>query len=261
MGETILYEVKDHVATVTINRVEYGNAFSKESYGEIVEIMNKASEDPEVKAIVLTGAGKIFSAGGDVRFFKQMIDEGKGVSKEDILLTGAMVKSLVQNNKPIVAAINGFAAGAGAGIALASDFVIMGEHSKIVTAFINMAYPGDTLLMYTLQQAIGTYNTKRHFMLNESIDAQTAQSYGIAYDVVPDDAILDEAYKLAHKLAKAPTLAIASQKKMFAHMFYPEMDSFNDLEGELMSQASKTEDHKEAVASFLEKRTPNFKGK
>lgn len=261
MSGTVLYEVKEGIALITLNRMEYGNAFSETSYTEIAELMTKASEDPEVKAIIFTGAGKIFSAGGDVKYFKKMIDEGKGLREEDVLLTGDMVKSVTQNKKPVIAAINGIAAGAGAGLALACDFIFMGEHSQILTAFMNMAYPGDTLLVYSLQQAIGTFRTKRHVMLNEPINAELAVAYGLAQAVVPDDQLMEKAFAFAQQLAALPTLSLGYQKEFFSEIFYPDMDNFNQKEGKYMALASRSEDHKEAVNAFLEKRKPQFKGK
>lgn len=259
MSKTILYDVQNHVGIVQINRESYRNAFGETTYQEIIDVMNEIDQDDNVKVAVITGVGNHFSAGGDVNYFQQLIDEGQEVSKEAVLLTGRMVKSVKQNSKPIIAAINGVAAGAGLGLAMACDFIIMGESSQLVTAFIQMAFPGDTGLLYTLQQAIGTFRTKRHVMLGEPITSELAAEYGIAYRVVKDAEIINAVTDLAGKLAFGPTEALGYQKALFAEMFYPGIDEFNEKEAEYMNKASKSADHKEAVDAFLNKRHPKFK--
>ena len=259
MYQTILYEVNERIATVTINRPEFGNAFSEETYGEIIDVMNKIDQDEEVQAAILTGAGKYFCSGGDVRLFQEMIDQGIEVSEELVIDTGRMVESIQKNSKPVIAAVNGVAAGAGLGLALACDFIVMGQSSVLLTAFIHMGFPGDTTLIYNLQKAIGTFRTKRHVMLNEPIDARLATEYGIAHTVVADGELSEAANDLAKKLAAGPTQAIGFQKELFSEMLYPEIQTFNKKEAKLMNMSSKSEDHKEAVAAFLAKRNPQFK--
>lgn len=107
MYKTILYEVKDHIATVTLNRPEFGNAFSAETYQEIIDAMNEISNDEDVKVAILTGKGKHFCTGGDVALFQKMIDENQPISEEDMIKTGEMVTSVKRNKKPVIAAING----------------------------------------------------------------------------------------------------------------------------------------------------------
>lgn len=259
MSKTILYDVKDHVGIVQINRESYRNAFGETTYQEIIDVMHEIDQDDNVKVAVITGVGNHFSAGGDVNYFQQLIDEGQEVSEEAVLLTGRMVKSIKQNSKPVIAAVNGVAAGAGLGLAMACDFIIMGESSHLVTAFIQMAFPGDTGLLYTLQQAIGTFRATRHVMLGEPITAQMAEEYGLAYRVVKDSEIANAVTELAGKLVFGPTQALGYQKALMAEMFYPGIDDFNQKEAEYMNKASKSSDHKEAVDAFLNKRHPNFK--
>lgn len=260
MYKTLLYKEENQIATVTFNRPEHGNAFSEETYEEFIDVMNKIDQNEKVQAVILTGAGKYFSAGGDVQFFQKMIDEKKSVSKENVLLTGRMVKSIKQNSKVVIAAVNGVAAGAGLGLALACDFIMMGESSQLVTAFINMAFPGDTGLIYTMQQAIGTFRTTKHVMLNEPIDAKLAHEYGLTYEVVEDRELIEATTKLAEKLVSGPSNALAQQKTLMSELFYPEIDDFNEIEAEYMHLSSKSDEHKEAVDAFLTKRKPNFKG-
>ena len=260
MYQTILYTIENQVATVTINREEYGNAFSETTYQEIIDVMVDIDQNPEVKAVILTGVGKYFCAGGDVKYFQHLIDTGQGIPEDGVLKTGEMVRSIRQNSKPVIAAINGVAAGAGLGLALSCDFIVMGTQSRLLTAFINMAFPGDTGLMYNLQQALGSYRTMKHIMLNEPIDAKLAVEYGLAYSQVADEDLLDEAQVLAQKLAHGPTQTIAYQKALLASVLYPQMDETNRLEAKYMRASSLSGDHSEAVEAFLSKRQPKFKG-
>lgn len=260
MYNTLLYDVENSVATITINRPEASNAFSEETYGEITDAVYKSDENEDVKAIIITGAGKTFCAGGDVKYFAKMAETGEGISEEGVILTGEMVKSIKSISKPVISAVNGVAAGAGAGLALASDFLILGESSSLLPAFMQMALPGDTDLIYLLQQAIGSFRTTRHVMLNEPITAELAKDYGIAYDIVEDDAIVASAWKLAERLVNGPSKAIAYQKELLKEFFIPQVEVFNQKEAKVMHAASKTSDHKEAVSAFLEKRKPHFKG-
>lgn len=259
MYQTLLYEEENQIATVTINRPEYGNAFSEETYEEIIDVMNQIDQNEEVHTVILTGAGKYFCSGGDVRFFQRMIDEGQPVTEEMVLLTGRMIKSIKQNSKPVIAAINGVAAGAGLGLALACDFIVMGESSQLVTAFINMAFPGDTGLIYTMQKAIGSFRTRKHVMLNDPITAELALDYGLTYEVVEDQNLMLSAEKLARRLVDGPAEALSYQKALMAELFYPEIDEFNEQEAKYMNLSSKSDEHREAVDAFLHKRRPNFK--
>ena len=259
MYKTLLYTEENQIATVTINRPEYGNAFSEETYEEIIDVMNKIDKNEQIHVAILAGAGKYFCSGGDIHFFQKLIDNKENISEENVLLTGQMVKSIKQNSKPVIAAINGVAAGAGLGLALACDFIVMGESSQLITAFINMAFPGDTGLIYSLQQAIGTFRTTKHVMLNEPITASLAQEYGLAYEVVADTKLMETSTQLATKLANGPIGALGYQKALMAEIFYPEIDEFNTKEAEYMHKSSMSEEHKEAVDAFLTKRSPKFK--
>lgn len=254
MFETIQYERSDKIVTLKINRPEAGNAFHSSTYGEVIEAMKMADSDPDVQVIILTGIGKHFCAGGDIGEFSQLLKDNQPIPQEMVLKTGEMIKSVLKNSKPVIAAVNGSAAGAGLGLVLACDFIIMEESSVLHTAFSKIAFPGDTGLIYSLQQAIGTFKSKEHVMLGTPITADLADSYNLLYKVAKDGDLLIEAVNLAEKLQGVSSNALKLQKDLFASIYYPELDDFNANEAEAMHQASKHKDHLEAVKNFLAKK-------
>lgn len=258
MFETIKYEVKDSIATITINRPDSGNALLPESFVEIEDAMNEASDDKDVRVIILTGAGNFFCTGGDVKNFGQMLLDEQPIPEESVIQTGNVIRSIVKNKKPVIAAVNGTAAGAGSGLVMAADFIIMQDSATIHTAFIQMGFPGDTGLAYLLQQSIGVQRAKRHMMLNEPIDANLGHKYGLLYDVASSDKFDQVVDQLAEKLVKSPINTIGRQKRLFATMLYPKADETNKVEAEEMHNASKHAEHAEAVHAYMEKRAPRF---
>ncbi|OYW71779.1 MAG: hypothetical protein B7Z25_02725 [Aerococcus viridans] len=261
MFETILFTIEDKIARITFNREASGNAFSEKTYQEVIDALTKVEQDPDVKAIVITGAGKYFCAGGDIRQFKDLVASGEGIPESGVIKTGEMVAAVRGSSKPVIAAVNGVAAGAGLGLALACDFILMGEGAQLVTAFIQMAFPGDTSLLYNLSQSIGVYRTNRHVMLNEPITSDLAEDYGLTYQVVADEGLLAAALDLASRFVAGPSVAITYQKAIMYDLQYPKALENNKLEAKYMRKASLTADHREAVTAFLEKRKPKFQGR
>lgn len=257
-NQELLINIENSIATLTINRPKYGNALSKDNYRAIMEAMKSFEDNEEVRVIIITSTGDNFSAGGDVTQFKVAIETKTHIPYDTVRETGYMIEAIIKNKKPVIAAVEGFAVGAGFGLAMACDFIVVGERSRLIPGFSNMGLPGDTGLIYRLYRAIGSFRTRRHLMLNETINASLAKEYGLAYDVVPDQTVYATALKLAHKLAQGPYIAYAYQKEMMATIEYPALDEFNQLEAKYMHEASKQANHFEAVEAFLNKRQPNF---
>ncbi|WP_282920847.1 enoyl-CoA hydratase/isomerase family protein [Ignavigranum ruoffiae] len=253
MYQTLTYELKNRIAYVTLNRPQQGNAFAEESYAEIKQVFDQINQDDQVDVAILTGKGKHFSAGGDIQLFQQMLEQKRYLTETDILATGAMVNSIKQNKKVVIAAINGIAAGAGLGLALACDFILMEEQGKLLTAFIGLAFPGDTDLIYHLYQAMPTQQLNSHLMLNEPISAEQGRRYGLVNQVVPPGQVVSAAEELARKLQSGPLNTYAYQKELLASLNYPEIDQFNQQEAKFMSLASRQAAHAEAVTKFLQK--------
>lgn len=261
MYETILVEVKDRVATITLNRPDFGNAFMPESYVEVKKALTECAENDDVGAIVLTGAGKHFSAGGDIKRFKRLVDSKEYLSEGPILAAGSMSTAVKRCPKPVIAMINGAAAGAGCSLALACDFRVMAPKSKLVLAFINMGLPGDTGAMYHCVRLIGIAKTTELLMTGKPVSGENAKELGLTTILTDEDGLLDATMDFAKELAQKPTTAIAKQKAMMFEFFYKDLEASNVRESEYMVTCSQTSDFEEAVNAFLEKRKPQFTGK
>lgn len=262
MYETLLVEKKDAIATITINRPEYGNAFAGNSYAEMRDAVEECGRDESVKVIVLTGTGKNFSAGGDIKRFKMLLEAGNGIDPKGIIVAGQMSEAVRRCPKPVIAMINGAAAGAGCSLALACDFRVMAPKSKLIMAFINMGFSGDTGGIYYLSRLIGMAKTTEMMALGTPVGADEALRLGLATRVAEsEEALASTTYELAAQLAAKPGAAIALQKRLYYEFFYRDLEQFKYREADYMRQSSLTQDHAEAVNAFLEKRKPSFVGK
>ncbi|MDL2302305.1 enoyl-CoA hydratase/isomerase family protein [Lachnospiraceae bacterium OttesenSCG-928-D06] len=259
--ETILYEVKDKIATITLNRPETGNAFAKESYVEVRAALEKASKDEGVQVVVLTGAGKHFSAGGDIKRFKRLIESGEFLQKENVAAAGRMARAVKECDKPVIAMINGAAAGAGCALALACDFRVLEAKSKMVMSFIKMGLSGDTGGLYYLERLVGVAKATELMMLGDVLNGEQALKLSLATMVAEEGTLAETTYDLAKRLAKAPTFAIARQKRLLYETFYADIETYAEKEAEFMVECSHSADFAEAVDAFLEKRAPAFTGK
>ena len=261
MYQTILYEVKNAVATITLNRPEVGNAFAKESYVEVRQALEAASEDSDVRVVVITGNGKHFSAGGDIRRFKNLITSGAFLQTENVMAAGQMAAKIKTCNKPVIAMVNGAAAGAGCSLALACDFRVVTPKSKLVMSFVKMGLSGDTGGMYYLEKLVGVGRATELIMTGTPVNGTRAYELGLANRLADEERLKEETYAFAQELAKAPTFALARQKQLLMETFYAELAEYTEREAAYMVECSHTHDFAEAVDAFLEKRQPNFLGK
>jgi len=260
--EDILFHVDDAgIAHVTLNREPFSNAFTWDMMREITAIMEYCAQAEEVRTVVLSGAGSHFCAGGDIKRFKSLIDAGTGLPEEGIVLTGKMAQSVRLCDKPVIAKVNGFAVGAGSALALACDFRVMSASSKLVGAFVKMGFSGDTCGWYYMSRLIGMAKTNEFYMLGVPMTGEDAFALGIANRYTKDNELDSVAMELAAALANSATTAIAYQKKMMNLIAYPDLSVLMELERNYMPTCSLTDDHKEAVHAFLEKRPPKFTGK
>ena len=246
----ILIDVKDRIATVTINRPEYSNAFARESYYEIAD-----------GVIVITGAGKHFSAGGDIKRFKMLVDTKTYLKAEDIEAVSAMPISIRNCPKPAIAMINGVATGAGLSCALACDFRIVEPSSKMIMAFVNMGLCGDNESIYTLTRLLGPDKAELMMMTGDAYKGEQCVKIGLATVLAEDGKLAETTYALAAKLAAKSSTAHASQKRLIRKYFYGDMEKFAKDEGMEIAANSRQPDFTEAVNAFIEKRMPVYNQK
>ena len=260
--QEILLSVENKVATITFNRPQYGNAFAIGSYTEITEAVEALGSDDAVGAIVLTGTGKNFSAGGDINRFKELIETKVYLEEKNVAMAGRMAATVRRCPKPVIAMVNGAAAGAGCSLALACDFRIVSPKSKFVMAFINMGLSGDTGGMYYLQKLMGTGKTIEMLMTGAPVGGEEAVRIGLANVLAPsNEELLSTTMEFAQKLANKPLFAIKCQKELLNHTFYDDLEHYTKHEAGYMTACSRSQDFAEAVYAFLEKRPPVFTGK
>jgi enoyl-CoA hydratase/carnithine racemase len=257
--EDVLYEKDGHVALITLNRPDRYNAASHGLVEGLIGALDKASNDADVRAVVIRGAGRGFCAGADMLDFGTATPEQ--VAQYIPMYYGTIVRKITMMPKPVIAAIHGSAAGVGTAFALACDLRVMGEGANIRYAFINIGLGPDGGSGWLLARTIGYSRAFEIIVEGEKIPASRCLSLGLANRVVADDHVLDEAISWAKKLAARPTLGIAITKDALHHATTHTLMETTVLEAENQAVALRSHDHREGVQAFLEKRTPKFEGK
>jgi len=257
------YQVQDGVGTVTFSRPDKLNSLTFEVYAELERLAWECQTDEAIRVLVLSGRGKGFCSGGDVH---EIIGE---LFKRDVRgmlqftrMTGAVVRNLRLLEKPVIAAINGIAAGAGAVLALASDFRLLADTARFAFLFTKVGLTGaDMGAAFLLPKIVGFGRATELLMLGDTIDAATAERYGLAWKVVPGERLAEETQALARRLAEGPTQALGMTKRMLNNEWG--MDLVSAIEAEAQAQALllMAEDHKEFYRAFTEKRPPRFSGR
>ncbi len=257
--ETLLYQNDDGVLTITLNRPESFNAFNEQATTDLQEALKSAEKDDAVRAIVLTGAGKAFSSGQDL---KDAPAPGTKRSLADSLQRryNPIIRRLTTMPKPIIGAINGPAAGAGCSVALACDLRIAAEGSYLLQAFVRIGLVPDSGSSWFLTRLVGYARAFEIASLGDKIPAEQALQLGLVNRVVPAEALMDEATKLARQYASGPTKAYGYIKKMLYRACHTSLDDALDYEVFLQEAAGRTNDYNEGVAAFVEKRPAAFKG-
>lgn len=240
-----------------LHRPEAGNSFDGDFFRKVAEAIAECDQNEKVQVILLTGAGKNFSVGGDI----QQMAGFDFLTCDVSMLSGTMTAALRKCSKPVVAVVNGTAAGAGCALALASDFRILTKKSILMTAFSNVGLCGDSGCIYHLYHLIGLAKTIEMMALSEPIRGEEAQRMGLVTKLAEEDTLMEEALQFAEKLKNRPLAAIAMQKKLYWDTLYRDYEAYCRLEAELFVKSAKTADHVEAVTAFLEKRKPVFQGR
>jgi enoyl-CoA hydratase/carnithine racemase len=257
------YAVEDGIATLTFNRPDVLNALTLDIYAQVRDLLEDLRYDDSVKVLVITGEGRGFCSGGDVHeIIGALLERDMRAHLEFTRMTGALIGNMRLLDKPIIAAVNGTAAGAGAVIALAADLCIASEQSKFAFLFTKVGLTGaDMGAAYLLPRVVGQRRALELLMFGDVIDAATAGQYGIANRVVPHDDLLPTTYEWARRLADAPSLALSMTKRMVNNEW--NMDLASALEAEAQAQAllMMGEDHRIFYEAFKEKAQPKFTGR
>jgi 2-(1,2-epoxy-1,2-dihydrophenyl)acetyl-CoA isomerase len=260
--ETIQFEMQASVAVITLNRPASLNALTATVGEEFLRALKEAHERG-ARAIVLTGAGRAFSAGGDLREMQKIAEEKGRIEAffdEPLRLLNECILQIRQSPVPVIAAVNGAASGGGCNLALACDLVLAGESAKFNQAFIRVGLTPDCGGTYILPRLIGMRRATELLMTGDVVDARRAAEIGMINSVFPDDELMTEAYRLAARLANAPTVALGRIKGLLEESATNDLSTQLELERKVQLKSGQTVDFKEGVAAFIEKRPPKFKG-
>lgn len=256
---TILFTVQHGVAIITLNRPEKLNAFNREMALSMQQLLDECAMSEHIRCVCITGAGKAFSAGQDLA---EIMDEaGPGFKRILSEHYNPIVKKIRALQKPVIAAVNGTAAGAGANIALCCDVVVCTASASFMQAFSKIGLIPDSGGTWFLPRLVGWQRALALAMLGDKISSAEAERMGMVYKVIPDDAFATEVTALASSLAQMPTMALAFIKKAFEESLRHTLDQQLVLEDQLQQEAALTMDAREGITAFVEKRKPSFQGK
>ncbi len=258
--ETLIYEVADNVATITFNTPKTANAVSPRGAREFRAVAEAADDDPEVRAVVLTGAGKMFCAGGDLGCFARA---GSGARKLIMEMAGDLhmgLSRLARTNAPVIGAINGTAAGAGLSLVMACDLAIAAQSAVFTMAYTRAGLTPDGSSTFYMPRKIGDRRARELMLTNRVLSSAEALEWGVVNEVVPNEEVLPRAGALAQKLATGPTAAFGGVKTLLNGTFDQTLESQMELEARSIGDRVIGADGQEGIHAFLEKRKPAFKG-
>lgn len=262
MPHELIESVTDRVATLALNRPDRLNALSSSMLDALLEALPRLAADPQIAVVVLTGAGRGFCAGGDV---KSMAEGSSQLGVEDAVrrLRGRMEVSRLLHEipKPTIAMVNGPAAGAGLAMALACDLRVAAQSARFITAFAKVGFSGDFGGSYFLSKLVGTAKARELYYTGDPLDASQALALGLVNAVVPDFELADATMALAARLAGGPSIALGLMKQNFNAAETGTLSELLDVEALHQIKTGRTEDHLEAARAFVEKRPPIFTGR
>ena len=264
MGTDLLEQVKDGVAVLTLNRPDRLNAMSRPMLDSLLEALPRLAEDPEIGVVVLTGAGRGFCAGGDVKAMAEGNELGGQTMEEKAQALRSRMETsrwLHEMPKPTIAMMRGPAAGAGLSLAMACDMRIASDTIRLGTAFARVGYSGDFGGSYYLTQLVGTAKARELYFTADLLDAQQALGLGLVNRVVADARLEEETMELASRLARGPRVAYRYMKRNMNAAESASLKEMLDLEAWHHTRTGMTEDHREAARAFVERREPQFKGR
>ncbi|MBO9529083.1 2-(1,2-epoxy-1,2-dihydrophenyl)acetyl-CoA isomerase PaaG [Acinetobacter nosocomialis] len=260
--QNIIAEEKNGVGYLTFNRPKALNSFNVDMHREVAEVLNQWTKNPDVRCVVISGEGRGFCAGQDLG--DRVVDpnaEAPDLGYSIETYYNPLIKMIVNMPKPVICAVNGVAAGAGANIALACDLVIAAKSANFVQAFCRLGLVPDSAGTWFLPRAVGHARAMGLTLLGDKLPAETAKEWGMIWDVVEDAELKTKVTELAERLAKQPTFGLSLIKKAIHQSSNNTFDEQVLLERDLQRIAGRSEDYREGVQAFMNKREPNFKGR
>lgn len=259
MSDSVKYSPENGIATITLNRPDRFNAFNDDQSYALKDALKQATKDDEVRVVVLTGEGKAFSSGQDLKD----IAEKKNRSLSDSLYKryNPIIRSMRNMPKPIIGRLNGVAAGAGCSLVLACDYIVASEHASLIEVFVNVGLVLDSGSSYFLPRVLGTQKAFELATTGRKVTAEEAKELGLVNEVVPHEQLDEAVQKIASYYAKAPTKAIGLIKKMLNKSTHSDLETMLEYEAFCQEIAGRSEDYREGVQAFNEKRKPQFQGK
>jgi 2-(1,2-epoxy-1,2-dihydrophenyl)acetyl-CoA isomerase len=259
--ETIGVDQAAQVRTITLNRPDAFNSLSLTLGRDLFHAALEADEDPEVRCVVITGTGKAFCAGGDVKDFVDNLSRiGVHIKELTTYLHGA-ISRLARSNKPVITAVNGVAAGGGFSLALSGDLVVAAESARFTMAYSKIAATPDGSSSYFLPRLIGLRRAMELYFTNRVLGAREAEAWGLVTRVVPDADLRSTVEALARELAQGPSLAFGAAKRLFHQSTWESLETQMELESQAIAASSHTEDFRAGVTAFAAKKTPTFRGR
>ena len=259
--QNLLLDTRDHVATITLNRPEAYNALDLGLGRDLFHATLEVDEDPDVRCVVITGAGKAFCAGGNVKDFADNLARIGILVKELTTYLHGTVSRLARSAKPVIMAVNGVAAGAGMSFALCGDIVVAAESARFTMAYSKIAATPDGSSSYFLPRLIGLRRALELYLTNRVLSAREALEWGLVTRVVPDAELKSAVDALARDLAAGPTVAIGGAKRLFHQSTWESLETQMELEAQAIAASGHTEDFRAGVTAFANKQTPTFRGR
>jgi 2-(1,2-epoxy-1,2-dihydrophenyl)acetyl-CoA isomerase len=258
---TLELEVRDGVAHITLNRPDKSNVLDLEMGQELLNAALRCDEDPEVRAVVLSGAGRTFCVGGDVKDFAEQGEGLPGYLKELTTHFHAAISRLARMDPPVVAAVHGVAAGGGFSLAISCDLVVAAESARFAMAYSRIGLTPDGSSTYHLPRLVGIRRAMELALTNRELSAQEAEEWGIVTRVVPDNDLLAEATALASRLAAGPTKALGDSKRLLHNGWTETLETQMEHETRAIADAARSTDGREGIAAFVERREVSFEGR